>query len=153
MQISIVIPTYNRVKDVLTLSIKSAVIVACTGFSLMMFFPVQLIRLFTNDTALIDLTARNLRIFVMCIPIIGIQLIGSTYFQAVGKKTASLLLSLSRQFIILIPLVLLLPQLFGIQGVWFAFPGSDFLSTVLTSIALLFEMRHLKLHTIKSRHF
>ena len=81
--------------------------------------------------------------YAMCMPLIGVQMIGSVYFQAVGRKLPSLLLTLSRQFIFLIPLVILLPRFVGMDGVWLSFPAADLLSTVVTAGAVSAEWRRL----------
>jgi len=77
------------------------------------------------------------------IPIIGFQVVSSIYFQAVGKGMPALLLGLSRQFIVLLPIVLIFSHVFGINGIWASFPAADLLSTVITMAALGFELRRL----------
>lgn len=74
-------------------------------------------------------------------PVIGFQIIGSNYFQAVGKALQATILSLSRQVLIFIPMLLILPRLWGIEGVWRTPPISDFLSVLLTGTFIFFEMR------------
>ena len=111
-----------------------------------MLFPVQLIRLFANTIktpiALGVHAIRHLR--PMMLPVVGSQIIGAGYFQAVGKARQAMLLMLSRQVILLIPAVLILPQIFGFDGVWAALPTADFGAFLWTSIWLLFELRHLR---------
>jgi len=70
------------------------------------------------------------------LPIIGIQLIGAAYFQAIGKALPALLLTLSRQGLIFIPLLFILSDSYGVQGVWMAFPIADVLSTIVTAFFL-----------------
>ena len=74
-------------------------------------------------------------------PLIAISLIGSGYFQSIGKAKPALLLSLTKQGFFLIPLVLLLPKYFGIHGVWIAFPIADLLSTLVTAYFLNREIK------------
>ena len=76
-------------------------------------------------------------------PIVGFQIVSASYFQAVGKPRQAMLLSLSRQVLLLIPAVLVLPRFFGLDGVWLALPVSDFCSSLLTGIWLCLELRHL----------
>ena len=77
------------------------------------------------------------------LPFIGIQTIGATFFQSIGKSIPALLLGLSRQFIILIPLVLILPRFLGLQGVWLSFPIADLVATLVTVFWLFHEVAHL----------
>jgi len=109
-----------------------------------MIFPRFCMGMFTPDPDLIASSARVLRIIALFIPLAAVQITGSTYFQAVGKKNQSFLLGLSRQFLILIPLVLILPRVFGIDGIWGAFPTADLLSTAITVTLLSRELRHLE---------
>ena len=71
-------------------------------------------------------------------------MIGSTFFMAIGKALPAFFLSLSRQVIFLIPLVVLLPKAFGLTGLWVAFPIADGLSTVMAALLLLRELRKIK---------
>jgi len=134
---------YDRVRDIVKLTALAATLLSVGGFVVVQAFPRALISLFTSDDALIASSARALRIFFACAPIVGLQILGSIYFQAVGKAGTSLVLSLLRQFIILIPTVLILPTLFKLDGIWMSFPVADLISSVVTSIALVFELRRL----------
>lgn len=135
---------YDRVREVLIKATLSATVVATMGFLVMFIFPAKIITLFTNNTELIAVTTKSLRLFVLCVPIIGIQVIGATYFQAVDKKRKSLFLSLSRQYLFLIPLIIILPKSFGTTGIWISTPISDFLATILTASVVVYELSHLK---------
>ena len=135
---------FQRVKDVLKMAIIMVIIIGSSGFCLMMFGAELLMRMFTTDKELIVSSARALRIFVLCVPVLGVQIIGAAYFQSIGKKASSVFLSLLRQFILLIPLVLLLPCYFGVDGVWISFPIADFSATVITFIVLYCKLKHLK---------
>ena len=93
-----------------------------------------LISIFTKNTALIAMAVPALRIASLCIWLLGFQVIGSTYFLSIGKALPAFMLGLSRQFFFLIPLVILLPRFFQLQGVWIAMPAADLLSTSVTLI-------------------
>ncbi|MGK0465267.1 MAG: Na+-driven multidrug efflux pump [Clostridium sp.] len=81
------------------------------------------------------------------LPVIGFQIVSSNYFQAVGKAKISIFLGLSRQVIILIPLLFILPRFFDLNGIWASAPSSDVISSILTAVFLFVEIRHLnKLH-------
>jgi putative MATE family efflux protein len=140
---------FDRVREALRTAVATATVIASLGFSLLMLFPRVFVMLFTTDARLITATSHDLRIFIMMIPVIGLQFVGAVYFQAAGRKLQALLLSLSRQFIILIPLLLVLPRFFGLAGIWYSFPLADFLSTIITGTALTYELGHLDRKHVK----
>ncbi len=135
---------FKRVKRALKLAIFAATMVTIAGFALIQIFPGQLIKLFnSNDRELIKMGARAIRIFLVFLPIIGFQIVSANYFQAVGKPKQAMILSLSRQVLALIPAVIILPKFFGLNGVFYAGPLSDLISSIFTGIWLFYELRHL----------
>lgn len=133
---------HNRVRQSILLSIKYAGVLAIIIFIIILIFAKPITAVFTNDEAVIRDTPGALRWVFAASPIIAVQLIGAAYFQAAGKATKALMLTLSKQGFFLIPLVLILPQFFGIFGVWVAFPIADVLSTIVTGLFLRNEMAH-----------
>jgi len=133
----------DRVKNTVKISILASTTLAALGFLLLALLPGPIFRIFSNDAYLIQTGIPVLRVVTLIIPFIGIQVIGASYFQAVGKAGPAFFLGLSRQFILLIPLMIVLPLLFGLWGVFTAFPAADFLSTVITGIWLLKDVRSL----------
>jgi putative MATE family efflux protein len=131
---------YERVKESIQISIKYAAILASIIFVFILYFATPIVAVFTTDTKVIAETPNALRWVFAASPIIAIQLIGAAYFQAAGNAKKALLLTLSKQGFFLIPLVLILPNFFGIFGVWVAFPIADVLSTLLTGYFLRKEM-------------
>ena len=131
---------YDRVKESIGISIKYAALLASIIFILILLFATPIVTIFTDDQTVLAETPNALRWVFAASPIIAVQLIGSAYFQAVGKARKALLLTLSKQGFFLIPLVLILPNFFGIFGVWVAFPISDVLSTLLTAFFLKKEI-------------
>ncbi len=135
---------FRRVKHTLLLAILAASSITVAGFTVSMLFPAQVIRLFApGDPALIELGSHAMRICQLMLPLVGFQVISASYFQAVGKPRQAMFLSLSRQVLILIPAVLLLPRWFGLNGIWIAIPLADLLSSALTAAWLSVELRHL----------
>lgn len=132
---------FNRVKETISKAIKYAALLATLIFIVILIFAKPITAVFTNDAAVIAQTPNALRWVFAASPIIAIQLIGAAYFQAAGKATKALLLTLSKQGFFLIPLILILPEFFGIFGVWVAFPIADVLSTLVTGIFLKKEMK------------
>lgn len=137
---------YQRVKETLVLCLKLATAIAIGGAILVELFPESIAKLFNNDNEeFIGITQRGLRIVMIMYPIIGFQIVVSSYFQAVGNAWKSALLSMLRQVLALIPILIILPKYFGLDGVWMAFPMADTLSAIAASIFLFYEIRRLNL--------
>ena len=134
---------FDRVRKTLKIAVLSASIYTTGGFLLLFFLPGTIAGIFTSDGLLIETVKDSIRIIIAVFPLIGMQIIGSSYFTVIGKKLPSLILNLSRQFFILIPLLLILPHFFGIYGILTSFPVSDFLATLITLSWLLLELKHL----------
>ena len=138
---------YDRVKKTLKYSIIAAVTVTTTGFLIVQSFPKLILRLFISDpndfAHMIGYALPGLRIFFLMFPIIGFQIISTSYFQATGRPRQAMLLSLSRQVILLIPAMMVFPMFFQLNGVWMAAPFADLLTTILTAILLYLNMREL----------
>jgi Na+-driven multidrug efflux pump len=101
-----------------------------------LFFADQIPTLFSKDAVVNAQTPAALKYVFAALPVVGIQLIGAAYFQAVGKALPALLLTLSRQGLIFIPLLFVLSDYYGVIGVWLAFPIADVISTVVTAYFL-----------------
>ncbi len=124
----------DRVRKLIKLSMLSATLVSLGIFTVIMIFAPQIITIFTNDQELIDHTVPALRWVFLALPLLGISLLGSAYFQAIGKARPALFLALSKQGFLLIPLVFLLPIFFGLNGIWYAFPLADVGAAMITLI-------------------
>lgn len=135
---------YERVRETLKLAMLGATGIVMIGFTVTQLFPHQIIALFSpGDEELIQFGARALRIFLLMFPIVGAQIVGANYFQAVGKPKPAMFLSLSRQVLVLIPMILILPRFFGLDGLLYAGPASDLVSAVLTTLLLSRELKNL----------
>ncbi len=132
---------YDRVKESIYTAIKYASALASIIFIALMIFSEAITKMFTDNQAVVAQTPNAIRWVFAATPIIAIQLIGAAYFQAVGKATPALLLTLSRQGFFFIPLILILPVFMGANGVWLAFPISDVLATILTGWFLYREVQ------------
>jgi putative MATE family efflux protein len=133
---------FDRVKETLKMGILASTALATFGFITILLFSTPIAELFSKgDAALTELTAHAMLIFFAVLPIVGFQIVGANYFQAVGKPVQSTILSLSRQVLIFIPFLLILPNFLGIEGVWITGPIADVLSVMMTAALLLHEMR------------
>lgn len=136
---------YHRVKKLLFEAILSATAVISLLWIVTMIFTNQIVSLFgSQSTALMIESSTAVRLFLMALPCVGFQVVSATYFMAVGKPKQSLILNLSRQVLLLIPAVLIMPVFFKLNGVYLAGPLADILSTITTATFLWFEFRHLK---------
>jgi putative MATE family efflux protein len=135
---------FDRVKETLRTATLAATGVVIIGFLFIMGFPQGFIQLFNKtDQNLISMGVKALRIFLLMLPLIGFQIVGTGYFFAVGKAKEAMFLSLIRQLLILIPLVVILPQFFGLIGIFAAGPISDAIAFVLTALLLGIEFKKL----------
>ena len=143
----------QRVREAINISITYSGILALLIFTLIMLFAESFVGVFISDKAveassirdnmaLLERTPNALRWVFVATPVIVIQLIGCSYFQAIGKVTPALLLSLTKQGFFLIPLILILPPYFGVWGVWVSFPIADVCSTLVTGYFLKRAVKH-----------
>ncbi|MBS1282159.1 MATE family efflux transporter [Clostridioides difficile] len=132
---------YDRVKKAYLGSLVVATIILCMGMVVVMLFPEAIIGIFNKDPELMNISVNGLRIYLLMLPIVGLSVTGTNFIQSIGKAKMAMLLSLLRQVILLIPAVLILPTLLGLQGVWTAQPVSDFIATVITGIVVFRELK------------
>jgi putative MATE family efflux protein len=134
--------SYDRMVHAVRLAVGAATVVVLIGFTAIQLFPRPMIALFAGSSQdLIETTVHAIRRYFLMLPVIGFQIIAAGYFQAVGKPKQAMFLTLSRQVLVLIPLLLILPPIFGLDGVWFAPPIADLLSALLTGAFFVRELR------------
>lgn len=137
---------YERVRGVYKLAISCNLVISAVGFVLFQFFPKQIISLFgTGDALYFEFAVRFMRIFLFMVLINGVQLLSSNFFAAIGKPLKGMVLSLTRQVIFLIPLMLVLPIFFGIDGILFSAPIADALAFLVTIFFIRREMKQMRL--------
>jgi putative MATE family efflux protein len=135
---------YCRVKETAVKAIKYGTLVATGGWLICMLIPGFVVSIFNSDNMeLRESGIMGLRIYCAVLPVVGFQIIASSYFQAIGKAKLATFLSLLRQIIVLLPLILLLPKFWGVEGVWIANPVSDLVAAVITYIFFRNELRKL----------
>ena len=126
----------DRVKRCLWLGIYVGSAITIIGFLLTEIFPEQVTRLFTSDTVLIRHSVEGFRIILLCYPVIGAAIVIQNFFQSIGKPQLSIFLSLTRQLLYLLPLLWILPEHWGVNGVWASMAGSDMLAFLTTVVTL-----------------
>ena len=106
--------------------------------------PESLIRMFNNDPELTSIAVHGIRIYLFLLPVIGVQMTASNYFQAIGKPTKAMLLGLTRQVIFLIPTFIIFSKLWGLEGLWFSGPIADLAAVILSLFVILHEFKSYK---------
>ena len=132
---------YDRAKKTLTITLVASTVVFILGALFVQIAPQILVGMFNKDSQLMSITVNGLRKYLFALPIIGVSIVGTNYIQSTGNAKMAMLLSLLRQVIVLIPMVLILPKFFDLNGVWFAQPTADIISSVITGIVLFKEIR------------
>lgn len=132
---------YDRSKQTLKLTLLLSTVLFILGSLFIQLAPQVLVGMFNRDPQLMDITISGLRKYAFAMPIISLSIVGTNYIQSIGKAKIAMILSLLRQVIILIPIILILPKFLGLDGVWFAQPASDILASVITVIVLVKEIR------------
>lgn len=137
---------YERVKQTYKLSVFSATAVSFIGFIIFQVFTKQIVGIFGSESQLYNgFAIKAFRIFLSAIFVVGFQITSSIYFQAIGKPLKSALLSLSRQVLLLAPLVIIMPYVFGINGILYAGPMADIISAIITFGFVAKEMKNLNI--------
>ncbi|WP_096186736.1 MATE family efflux transporter [Evansella halocellulosilytica] len=132
----------DRLRETVWLGLKVSTAISAFVFLIVMFFPNIFMHAFTNDPQVIEAGVDGMRVMFAAAILIGAQVVSGGLYQALGMAKQALVLSMARQILFLIPLVLILPHYFGVMGVWLAFPIADVLAFIL-SVAFLYRDRKL----------
>jgi putative MATE family efflux protein len=135
---------FDRMFRCLWLTIACSTAILLVGWGLSMAFPRQIARIFTTDETLLELSARGIVIDMMVFFVVGSQAVITNFFQCLGKVKISIFLSLSRQLILLLPMAYVFPMFWGLDGVWYSMPVSDFGSFAMTIPILMWYMKKLR---------
>ena len=134
---------FSRIKKAEKLAMVSATLILLVGWIVTRLFPIQIVRLFNQEEALIEFGRYAIRAWFWGMPVIGFQILGANFFQAVGRSRVAMFLTLMRQVILLIPAVLIFSTLWGLNGLLYAAPFADFGSATITGIAFYYGIKHL----------
>ena len=132
---------YNRVAKTLKLCLLASTCIFVVGFIVIQVAPHLLVGMFNSDPKLMGITINGLKKYTLTMPLLSIGIIGTNYIQSIGKAKLSIVLSLLRQCILLIPLMMVLPKYFELDGVWFSQPVADAVSIVIIATVLAKEVR------------
>jgi putative MATE family efflux protein len=134
---------WQRVKTTLHRGILIGTAITAVGWVVTECFPDAISHLFTRDAAMVDIASRGFRIYFICYPVVGVQIVIQNYFQSIGRPLPSIFLSLTRQLVFLLPFLWLLPRYFGVDGVWLSMVASDFLAFLVAIITLFVIQRRI----------
>ncbi len=132
---------WTRVKKTLRIGIALGVAITTTGWAITELIPNTVSAMFTTDQTLIDIARRAFRVYFICYPVVGCQIVIQNFFQSVGRPKISIFLSLTRQLLFLIPFLIILPRFFGTDGVWISMTASDAVAFIVAVITLIYEIR------------
>lgn len=134
---------YERAKEAFKYATIAACVICIIGFVSIQCFPTQIISLFNSDPELTTLAIKGIRIYLLMMPVVGINIVATSYYQSIGKAKISMFVSVLRQVILLIPFTIILPKFIGLDGVWAAGACADSLSVIITLILLKKEFKQL----------
>ncbi len=148
---------YDRVQSSYRLAVIWASIISSVGTAAIVLFPGPILSIFgksgENLNTMLEMGIPAARTVALLMPLVGFQITAASLFQALGKAMPAMILTISRQFLFLIPLILILPKYYGLAGIWWSFPISDALSVLITYILARQEMRKLKVSAISEMAF
>ena len=143
---------FDRMLRCLWIAIAVATAILFVGWLLSMLFPYQMARIFTTDPTLLEMAAHGIVIDMLVFFVVGSQAVITNFFQCIGKVKISIFLSLSRQLILLLPMAFLFPIAWGLDGVWYSMPASDFVAFLITIPILLWHLKQFKTYGQKDNY-
>lgn len=132
---------YDRAEQTLKLATIAATIGLTIGWVVVQLYPEPIVSMFNRDAGLVNISVDGIRKYLLMMPLIGMSMIGSNYVQSIGNAKQSMFLSLLRQVILLVPMMIILPKFLGLDGVWFAQPIADVISFIVTFILVSKEVK------------
>ena len=135
---------YDRMMRCVWMAIAVATTILLAGWAVSMLFPRQIARMFTTDPILLEMSARGIMLDMLVFFVVGSQAVITNYFQCIGKVRISIFLSLTRQLILLLPMAYVFPFFWGLDGVWYSMPVSDFLAFAFTIPIFMLHIRKFK---------
>ncbi len=139
---------YDRVIKTLAYAATVATAITTLGFLIVQIFPDLIIKAFVGEKGasgeLMTIAVPGIRTLLFAFPVVGFQIVSGSYFQATGKPRQAMLMSLSRQVLVLIPALLIIPKILGLKGVWMAGPISDTISFLIAVVLISISMKQMR---------
>ena len=143
---------YNRLRRAFWLATGAATVVSVLGFIIAMTAPKSVAHIFISDADLVDSTARCIKIVMVMFWMVGLQIVVTNFLQSIGRVGASIILSFSRQVLFLLPILYIMADIKGLDGIWLSFPISDVCATIVAIILISIEFRRINLHVQTTQH-
>ena len=138
---------YHRIKHLFKNAVAAATVSVLIGWLVCQLFPGLIVNLFGGgNSAFVNFAEKCLRIYLFGIFCAGFQIVATNYFQATGQPLKASVLSMLRQLLLLVPLILILPLFLGLNGILFAGPIADMSSAVIVALFVIPEMKKLNRH-------
>lgn len=135
---------FQRVKEALKIALIAATLVSTATWIIIQAAPEIVVKAFvTGNPEMISIGVQGMRLFLLVLPVVGFQVVAGNYFQSVGRATTAIFLTLLRQVIVLIPLLLIMPPLMGLTGVWLAAPFADSIAAFICAFILALEWKNI----------
>lgn len=135
---------FHRLKRAYLLAVGASTAVCCVGFGVGMLWPESVAAVFNSDPDFVAHTGRSLTMAMTAFWMVGYQIVSTNFLQSIGRVGFSIVLSLSRQVIFLLPILYLMVRRMGLDGIWYSFPISDVCATVVTTLLIVIEFRRLR---------
>ena len=132
---------FERVKRTYLLGLFWCTVILIISAIGIQVFPEILIKMFNQDETLAAIALRGIRIFLFCLPVIGIQMTSSNFFQATGKPKKAMFIGLTRQVIFYIPAVILFSRMWGLDGIWFSGAMADGIAAIMSATVMIIEFK------------
>lgn len=134
---------YDRIKQAERQAMTVATIIVVVGWMLTRLFPTQIVSMFNRESELLKLGSYALKTWFWMLPVVGFQILGANFFQAIGRPLSAMTLTLTRQVLLLIPAIIVFSRLWGLEGLLFAAPFADGLAAVITGLRFRIGIRSL----------
>ena len=131
---------YDRAEKTLKLATIAATVGLTIGWIVVQLYPETLVSMFNKDANLVAISVDGIRKYLSMMPLIGMSMIGANYIQSIGNAKQAMFLSLLRQVLLLVPMMLILPKFLGLNGIWFAQPTADVISFIVTFVVVRREV-------------
>ncbi|HEY3362369.1 MAG TPA: MATE family efflux transporter [Methanosarcina sp.] len=136
---------YERVSKTLKLTMLSCILIGAIGFVLIYAFPERVVQIFSqDDSELLKVTLHGMKIFIFSLLVEGIVLLTAIYYQSINKVREALFIHLGKIFVVLLPLLFILPIFFGLDGVWSASPTTEYIMALVALVMLSKEFKFLR---------
>jgi len=135
---------HDRVKQVSILAIKVLTLFTTFVWALFLLFPWVLLNIFSTDTELLSIATKSIKILILLFPLVWFQIVASWFYQALWKAKKAFLTAIFRQVLILLPVLIILPKIYWLDGIWYSFPIADWVAAIFIYFLFIRDIKKLK---------